>query len=319
MRALRAALAPDRIHGGHRAGRPDARVAGPVRRDRDLAGLDAGELAGVDGSGERRCWASFWRVAARPRHWRSGRRGSAADDPGRARGQEAPSKRRPARSSGWALCCSPRWRCSVPSARLAAGCSLPGAACAPATPASRTAEATGAVYLMEAAGCGRGRHPGQRPADTLPGPVPDLVSAVTAEPSRRGHSAHRLGVRLADRFSSWPPSGLPDPVCRAAAGKASLARLWRPFDVVATANSLYGNLVWWAVKAAVTLYENGLAVATVARSGGRRGSRPLRAASAPRAPRACCSSAAASMGASPRRSNTPACAAWTTWNWTRRF
>jgi spermidine synthase len=45
--------------------------------------------------------------------------------------------------------------------------------------------------------------------------------------------------------------------------RASLARLWRPFGIVATANSAYGNLVLATREGSATLYENGLVVATV--------------------------------------------------------
>jgi spermidine synthase len=44
---------------------------------------------------------------------------------------------------------------------------------------------------------------------------------------------------------------------------ASLARLWRPFNLIAARNSIYGNLVLAGREGGATLYENGLAVATV--------------------------------------------------------
>jgi spermidine synthase len=53
------------------------------------------------------------------------------------------------------------------------------------------------------------------------------------------------------------------PLTAARLERTSVARLWQPFRIVATANSVYGNLVLAGREGSTTLYENGLAVATL--------------------------------------------------------
>ncbi|MFB3779025.1 MAG: fused MFS/spermidine synthase [Bryobacteraceae bacterium] len=130
---------------------------------------------------------------------------------------------------------------------------------------ARTAEATRSVYLIEALGWAAGGlvsglvllpHAGPLPISFVLAAL-NLCAAACLLARRR---AARLtaAALIAAVFGVWLI-----PIAAPSLEKISLARLWRPFDLVATANSIYGNLVLASHEGGTTLYENGLAVATV--------------------------------------------------------
>jgi len=128
-----------------------------------------------------------------------------------------------------------------------------------------TAEATRRVYLLEAVGWAAGGLLASLVLLRYAGPLqisfvlasPNLFAAVCLLVARRVWRLAAAAMTVVV-FCVWLiPSVAPR------LEKASLTRLWRPFDLIAVANSLYGNLVLAGRQGSTTLYENGLAVATV--------------------------------------------------------
>jgi spermidine synthase len=127
------------------------------------------------------------------------------------------------------------------------------------------AAATGAVYLLEAAGSGVGglvaglaliQHLGSFQIALLVGLANLLAAAsllIRARPLRRAVMA---GLLAAFAFlilpfgSRWLET-------------VSLAKLWKGFKVLAVRNSQYGNLAVVATEGSRSIYENGLVVSTV--------------------------------------------------------
>jgi spermidine synthase len=133
------------------------------------------------------------------------------------------------------------------------------------TVGASVAAATGAVYLLEAAGSGVGglvaglaliQHLGSFQIALLVALANLLAAAslaVRTRPLRRAVMAGLLAafaVLLLPFGSRWLET-------------ASLARLWKGFRVVAVRNSQYGNLAVVATEGSRSLYENGLVVSTV--------------------------------------------------------
>jgi spermidine synthase len=121
------------------------------------------------------------------------------------------------------------------------------------------ARSSGTVYLLEAAGSAAGgllasvlliRHLGAIEIALLLA-ILNLVAAAWLV----------LGARLAALLAVV--AGLALPFTAPRLESASLARLWRGFDLIAVRNSVYGNLVLAGREGSATLYENGLAVITV--------------------------------------------------------
>ncbi len=128
-----------------------------------------------------------------------------------------------------------------------------------------TAAATGTVYLVEAAGSAAGGILASvfliRYLDPLQiSFLLALLNLLAAAYLLILRVSWRLAVIIfvAVAFAVWLI-----PVTAPELEWTSLARLWRPFHIVATTNSVYGNLVLAGREGSVTLYENGLAVATV--------------------------------------------------------
>jgi spermidine synthase len=133
------------------------------------------------------------------------------------------------------------------------------------TAGAPVAAATGAVYLLEAAGSGVGgliaglvliQHLGSFQIALLVALANLLAAAslvVRARPLRRAIMAGLAAafVLLILPFGSrWLET-------------ASLAKLWKGFQVVAVRNSQYGNLAVVATEGSRSVYENGLVVSTV--------------------------------------------------------
>jgi len=125
------------------------------------------------------------------------------------------------------------------------------------------AESTGLVYLLEAAGSAAGgllaslvllRYAGPFEIAFLVASI-DLIAAA-ALALRRPYA--RLGVAVAV-LAAFACSG---PLA-SRLERSSLDRLWHGFRLAGSENSVYGNLAVIAGEASGTVYENGLAVATV--------------------------------------------------------
>ncbi len=128
-----------------------------------------------------------------------------------------------------------------------------------------TAVATGTVYLVEAVGSAAGglvasvvliRYLDAVQISFLLALLNLLAAAWLLAPRGLWRSAGAL--LLLTVFFAWLI-----PKAAVALERGSLARLWRPFQILATASSVYGNLVLAGQEGSTTLYENGLAVATV--------------------------------------------------------
>jgi spermidine synthase len=128
---------------------------------------------------------------------------------------------------------------------------------------AQAAESTGTVYLLEAAGAATGgllaslvllRHAGAFEIAFLVAAF-NLIAA-TALVLRRPYA--RLGVAVAVLAAF----ALSRPVA-ARLERTSLERLWHGFHLVGSENSVYGNVAVIANEGSGTIYENGLAVATV--------------------------------------------------------
>ena len=126
-------------------------------------------------------------------------------------------------------------------------------------------EATGSVYLFEAAGSAAGgvaaslvliRHLSPMEIAALVGM---LNLAAAAALILRGWRARAAAwAALAVGFAVWV-----FPVGARQLEKWSLDRLWEGFEVAAVRNSIYGNLVVVGLEGAGTVYENGVALFTV--------------------------------------------------------
>ncbi len=126
-----------------------------------------------------------------------------------------------------------------------------------------TAAATSSVYLLEAAGSGAGgilaslaliRYFGAFQIAAFVGLLNLLAAAslLVQGRSRRRAAVAALAV-LAVVIYLWGARGLE---------AASLARFWRGFGLVATRNSVYGNLAVVETEGSASLFENGLVVFT---------------------------------------------------------
>ncbi len=119
-----------------------------------------------------------------------------------------------------------------------------------------TAEATGTVYLLEAAGSGLGgvlaslvllRYLGSMQIAFLLSALNLLAAACLA---RRQWRLAAVALLFVPSLAAWLET-------------ASLARLWRGFQLVETRNSVYGNLAVIRTEDSKSVYENGLVAFTV--------------------------------------------------------
>ncbi len=121
------------------------------------------------------------------------------------------------------------------------------------------AQATGSVYLLEAAGSGAGGLvAGLVLIRYLDAVEIALIIAVLNLAAAGWLLFRRRSIALAVLAAA-----VCIPVFAPRLETASLARLWRPFDIVDVRNSVYGNLVLAGREGSRTLYENGLPVFTV--------------------------------------------------------
>lgn len=128
-----------------------------------------------------------------------------------------------------------------------------------------TAEATGAVYLMEAIGSGAGGivasllliryFTGLEAAFFLS--FLNLLAAAAILPLAKSHR-EAVMAGLAGLFVFFV-----FPVASPRLEAISLARLWRGFRLVATRNSVYGNLAVVETEGSRTVFENGLVIFNV--------------------------------------------------------
>jgi len=144
--------------------------------------------------------------------------------------------------------------CALSGWLFAAGSRLYGVAAG-----AYIAKSSGTVYLLEAAGSAAGGVLASlfliRTLDAIGiAFLLALVNLLAAAWLARGA---RLAVPL------LVAAGLVLPFAVPRIESASLARLWRGFHLIAVRNSVYGNLVLAGREGSATLYENGLAVATV--------------------------------------------------------
>jgi spermidine synthase len=174
----------------------------------------------------------------------------------------------------YAVRASRGWFAAVPTEALAPGaalvvclvtlsalCLLSGGLFAAASRlrASAPAEATGAVYVLEGAGSAAGgvlasllliRYSSAFEIAFLVAALEATAAAVLLLPGLRAllvtAAVAVAGVAIAPRLE-----------------RASIERLWRGFRVAGVENSVYGNLVVVATEGSGTIYENGIAVATV--------------------------------------------------------
>jgi spermidine synthase len=127
-----------------------------------------------------------------------------------------------------------------------------------------TVEATSSVYLLEAAGSGVGGLLASlvliRCFDAFEiaslVSILNFVAAVETIKAPRLRRAVVLGLLAVFAFLLFP-------FLNRGLEKVSLAWLWRGFQVVATRNSIYGNLVVVKTEGTRSLYENGLVVFSV--------------------------------------------------------
>jgi spermidine synthase len=119
-----------------------------------------------------------------------------------------------------------------------------------------TADATGTVYLLEAAGSGLGGVLAslillERLNSIQIALLVALLNLLAATlVVRRARCVAGVALLVVVPLSPWLE-------------RASLARLWRGFQLVETRNSVYGNLAVIQTEDSQTVYENGLAVFSV--------------------------------------------------------
>ncbi len=125
------------------------------------------------------------------------------------------------------------------------------------------AESTGTVYLLEAAGAGAGgilaslvliRYAAAFEIAALIAALDFSAAVALAFRGRRRRLAAAAAVLAALALS---------PRAAVRLDRASLERLWHGFRLAGNTNSVYGNLAVIATEASGTIYENGVAVASV--------------------------------------------------------
>ena len=130
--------------------------------------------------------------------------------------------------------------------------------------AASTVEATSSVYLLEAVGSGVGGLLASLVLirDFDPFQIASLVSILNLGAAIVAVEAPRLRRALAGGLVAIF-AFLVFPFLNSRLEKVSLAWLWRGFQVVATRNSIYGNLAVVKTEGTRSLYENGLVVFSV--------------------------------------------------------
>jgi spermidine synthase len=120
------------------------------------------------------------------------------------------------------------------------------------------AQATGSVYLLEAAGSGAG---GFLASLVLIRYMDAVEIALIVAMLNLAAAAWLLFRRRRIALAVLAVAAL-IPVFAPRIETVSLTRLWRPFDIIDVRNSVYGNIVLAGREGSLSLYENGLPVFT---------------------------------------------------------